>query len=503
MDEIELKYQVPPGQALAVDRAVAGRTGAARQRLQAAYFDTAHGTLAAAGLALRLRREGRRWVQTLKSGSTDAMTRFEHNAARGGSAAMPALDPGLHAEHAVGRQLLDALHGQEPQALQVQYRTDILRRSRTVRKAHGQVELAYDTGHIEAGAQRLAVCELEFELLSGSPRAVLEVAQRWAARFDLWLDGRSKAERGSTLARGQVACAPRVAQAVVLTPAMDVSAAWSAVLRSCADQILANASQIAGGPCGPEHVHQLRVGLRRLRSALRLFDPWVAEPALAPPAARLFAALGQARDRAVLLGPLAGELRAAMVATGLVPPRDGARHDPLDADADAADDHEPGAVVRAAPTQQFLLELLAAMQHVLLDTGDAGDAHAWRRHVKRQLRRWHRQVVDDAGHYAQLDDTQRHTLRKRAKRLRYASEFAAALYEPRAVRRYLRALRELQDRLGAVSDVVMAGVALGQAHGEDPVTWFARGWLAARREHLIDGAVRPLRGFARAPVFWK
>ncbi|MFN9103948.1 MAG: CYTH domain-containing protein, partial [Betaproteobacteria bacterium] len=86
MNEIELKFQVPPGQATAVARAV-GTASARRVRLQAAYADTADRRLAAAGLALRLRREGRRWVQTLKGRGDGLMARPEHEVPVPGGAA--------------------------------------------------------------------------------------------------------------------------------------------------------------------------------------------------------------------------------------------------------------------------------------------------------------------------------------------------------------------------------------------------------------------------------
>ncbi|MBC8058121.1 MAG: CYTH domain-containing protein, partial [Rhizobiales bacterium] len=79
MKEIELKFQVPAGQRMAVEAAVAGRAPKPRMRLQAAYHDTPERTLAEAGLALRMRREGRQLVQTLKGAGDDGMTRAEHN----------------------------------------------------------------------------------------------------------------------------------------------------------------------------------------------------------------------------------------------------------------------------------------------------------------------------------------------------------------------------------------------------------------------------------------
>ena len=207
MHEIELKFQVPPDRRRSVDAAVAGRAAAPRTRLQAAYFDTASRALARAGLALRIRREGRRWVQTLKGLGDDGITRAEHNVVLTAShqADWPA-DPARHAGTAVGERLAAVLH-EAGEPLSLVFRTDILRRTRRVRTPRGTVELAFDDGHINAGGQRLAVCELEIELVSGSPLAVIETARRWVLPHGLWLDTRSKAERGEI---GRASCRERV-----------------------------------------------------------------------------------------------------------------------------------------------------------------------------------------------------------------------------------------------------------------------------------------------------
>ncbi|MDE2093160.1 MAG: CYTH domain-containing protein, partial [Burkholderiales bacterium] len=352
MHEIEIKFQVSPAQRSAVDAAVAGRAPPARTRLQAAYHDTAERTLAKAGLALRLRREGRLWVQTLKGATDDSITRLEHNVPRGRAAAMPPVDPQLHAATPVGEALLALLAGRDAPALAVVYRTDIRRRARALRTPQGRVELAFDAGSIHAGDRKAGVLELEIELLGGSPRAVFDTARRWLARFDLWLDVRGKAERGDLLARGASIAPPRLASAVRLTPQMTAAQAWQAVLRSCTDQITANASQIASGEHGDEHVHQLRVGLRRLRSALRLFDGLGADAALAEPAATLFRRLGSARDQVVIEGEFAAGLLAAMRAAGV------AGDAPVAAPAHA---HVPPTeVLRERSSQTLLLKLLAA-----------------------------------------------------------------------------------------------------------------------------------------------
>ena len=71
------------------------------------------------------------------------------------------------------------------------------------------------------------------------------------------------------------------------------------------------------------------------------------------------------------------------------------------------------------------------------------------------------------------------------------------------MRRYLKALRALQERLGAVSDAVMAMDAFGARATAEPQAMFALGWLAARRESLIAAAAPELKAFTKVERFWK
>ena len=502
MSETELKFQVPAGQRASVDAAVAGRAPRRRIRLQAAYFDTPDRALARAGLALRVRREGRIWVQTLKGQTEDSMTRIEHNVMLGSAPGVPVANPALHAE-AAGADALAAVLAQAPgETLSVVYRTDILRRTRAVRTPVGTVELAFDTGRIVSGAATIGVRELEIELLSGSSLAVIEVARRWLSRHGLWLDSRSKAERGDLLARGETSAAPRLALPVALAPDMAPRRAWQVVLRSCADQIVVNASQIASGEFAAEHVHQLRVGLRRLRSAIRLFPFVPTEATLGEAAAQTFRLLGAARDQAVMAAEFGGELQRAWQSAGMAAE---IRLEP----APPAED--PAAVVRDPAVQRLLLDLLslagaapepqrADAEHKTADQIDVRDRLA------AQLGRWHQSAAADAKRFAELDDAARHRLRKRIKRLRYAVEFCEALFERGDVRRYLRPLRALQDRLGAINDGAVAMQAFHDAciAGVGGArAGFALGWLSARREVLVAEARPALKGFARAKPFWK
>src|SRR5205823_4578720 len=99
-----------------------------------------------AGMALRIRREGRRRVQTLKAAGDDGLTRAEHNVRLPAGADDAAADPSLHAGTEVGDRLLKLLDRAAPAPLVALFRTDIRRRSRQVRTRQGVVELAFDEG---------------------------------------------------------------------------------------------------------------------------------------------------------------------------------------------------------------------------------------------------------------------------------------------------------------------------------------------------------------------
>ena len=200
--EIELKFQIPADRLPGLRRAVA-TAAATRTRLQAVYAETADGRLAAAGIALRLRQEGSDWVQTLKGRGDGLMVRLEHEVALPPQRGVPQLDIARHAG-TPAHALLRAALGEPPAALLPIYRTDIQRTHRVVKSGGARIEIAFDEGAIHGGGGQVAVSEIEFELLSGPPQALLALAARWVQRHRLWLDVRTKSERGHRLAAGEV-----------------------------------------------------------------------------------------------------------------------------------------------------------------------------------------------------------------------------------------------------------------------------------------------------------
>jgi CHAD domain-containing protein len=83
------------------------------------------------------------------------------------------------------------------------------------------------------------------------------------------------------------------------------------------------------------------------------------------------------------------------------------------------------------------------------------------------------------------------------KRLRYACEFFAPCFPARAVERYLRRLRALQELLGELNDVAVGRellVKLGERHPEV---------FDALEERLIRALSGGWRAFEKQPPCWR
>lgn len=508
--EIEFKFCIPPERLKAVEAALR-RGKVARTRLRARYFDTDDQRLAAAGIVLRLRQEGARWVQTVKATGDNALHRLEHNVDLGAAArgAAPAIEPQRHAGTPVGERLAAVLAGA---ALVERQSTDIVRLTRELRTTGGGgsavVEMALDVGRVVAHAgtpdERAApVCELELELVRGEVAGLVALARRWSQQHGLWFSTVSKAERGARLLAGLETVPAVKAEAPRFeTEGKDGKhegpggrAIQQAVLACCLDQMLPNASEIAAGSADEEQVHQLRIGIRRLRTALRELAALDADGGLfdaagwEPPLVEAFRALGAVRDREQVARLAEAQWREAgeTVAPGL--------------DAAAVEDAtSPSEVVRSPAFQSVLVALIgftAAPAEGGLAPSDAREL------LRKRLKRLHRQVLRDGRRFETLPTEQQHRARKRLKRLRYLGEFVAPLFDADRARRYLAQLRPAQDALGAFNDEAVALALYREAAGRDPRAWFAVGWFSARRPAGAKACRKALAKIGDAPRFWK
>jgi inorganic triphosphatase YgiF len=507
--EIELKFRIPPARLAAVRRAVA-TASADQQALAAAYFDTPGQHLARARTALRLRREGDAWVQTLKTEGASAMHRLEDNVPVPDlpGQARPALDIARHDGSAAGAALRRLLAAAGPDAVPGErFATTVQRTRRRLRSGGALIELALDEGQVCANGRSHPLCEIEFELLGGPPQALLALAGRWAARFGLLLDVRSKSELGHNLAAGLAGSPPTMGLPLRLARHAGWDAARAAMLANTLGQVLANASQLAAGPAEPAHLHQLRVGLRRLRSVLAMAWPGDATAGLRSAVATLFQQLGAARDQDAMAAWLGPALQAAGSPwlPGAVPSPLAGTMQPADGAAPPAD---AATLLRGPATQQLWLDLLA-LGLPAVSAGPVADAvpapvpvpsagaqlAPLLRHLQRQVRR-------DARGFATLDDPARHRLRRRIKRLRYIADLSAGLWPAKPLDQLLKRLKQAQAPLGDFNDTLVALAHCRAQAVHDPAAWFAVGWLVARREALLLPCAAALRRLAKAPSPW-
>jgi len=530
--EIEFKFQIPADRLKAVEAALRRGT-VVRTRLQARYFDTADQALAAEGIVLRLRKEGRRWVQTVKATGDNALHRLEHNVDLGTAAASPAIDPQRHQGTPVGDRLAKVLAASGASLVERQS-TDIVRLTRDVRvtgPGGAVVEMALDVGKVVAYAgtpeqSESPVCELELELKRGDVQGLVSLAGRWSQQHGLWFSTVSKAERGARLL-AKVEVVPAMKAETPRFPEgkdkLDGRAIQQVVVASCLAQMLPNASEIAAGSTDEEQIHQLRIGIRRLRTALRelagldastgLFDAAAWEP----PLVDAFRALGDLRDREQVVKLAQPQLREAGAP----------EFDPLAGDGDAAADvGSSGDVVRAPAFQSVLVALIgftatapqpeAAPKATDAEAADEApppptpmslsDA---RRFLRKRLQHLHKQAVRDGKRFESLDTESQHRVRKRLKRLRYLAEFVAPLFadaeeksSSSAAERYLKHLRPAQDALGEFNDEAVALALYREATARDGRAWFAVGWFSARHAVHAKTCRKALGGIEEAPRFW-
>jgi len=488
--EFELKLRVPAERMAAVEGALK-RGRVERQRLKARYFDLPDDSLAAHGIALRLRQENGRWIQTAKGQTGRPLERLEHNVPLPG-AGEPAIDPARHAATPVGKALQAALaaSSQAQPHLRIVYATDVERLARLVTSGKAAIEVALDRGKLRCGERTAEIAELEFEVKRGSPAAAVELASRWCRRHGLWLDTVSKSERGARLARGDSFSEAVVARTPPYTREASGQQVFAAIVGECLRQVLGNASDLAAGCTAAEHVHQLRVGLRRLRTALRELHGLgtAADAARDAVLARTFRDLGQHRD----LLTVAPALQRQMVLDGAPA---------LEWGVDPKAIRDPGELVRAPEFQATMHGLLALTADAGMGSIPPADA---RQLIRDRLQALHRKAVAQGRKFVQLDEAAQHRVRKRFKRLRYLAEFARPLFAARKVDAFVDALKPVQEALGAYVDELAAYEMWSRRAAEDPAAWFGAGWLAARRAGLRHACQKACRAFgAEAVPFWE
>jgi triphosphatase len=509
-EEIELKFFISPDQIPALRRHPLVKSWThgrpVSRTLRSTYYDTPDLKLHTRGVALRLRRIGRRWIQTVKTGGT-ALAGLQIR----GEWETPAREnaPQLDALQAPElKHLFD--EAESLNSLAPCFVTAFKRSSRLLEWPNGdQVELAIDRGEIIAGEAREPICEVELEVKAGNPARVFEVVRHLLDSVSPRLANESKAERGYALASGQ-APKPVKARAPRLDASMIASDAFVTVAQSCIAHLQANDRGLSEG-CDTEYIHQMRIALRRLRSALGLFGdivPRERATKIRDELRWLTKALDGARNWDVFetetLAAVGGEL-AALPGVAWVKEQVARRRAEHNAQARAAIDSKryPALLLDLGlwlTTKGWRNDALAS-EAMPLDPPIVELANAI-------LRKRHKRLREYGDRLLALSPSERHRVRIAAKKLRYAAEFFSSLFGHKQVRRYVAALSELQDVLGAMNDAATTGALLDELEG-DPVEpaeraaiAIVRGWaLGVSHAHSRDLA-RVWRQFEDQKKFW-
>lgn len=466
------------------------------------YYDTLKLDLQKAGMALRLRRAGRQWLQTLKGGGSVKGGLHQRNEWET-PVSSAALDFSVPDKSVWDEQLPQSWRKQ----LQPVFLTDFSRTSRMLQWQGAQIELCMDQGEVRTEQHSTPICELELELQSGEPGRLFELALALLDIVPFELEVVSKAEQGYRLLSGYAehpvkSSVPDIAGYGTLAEMLQ------ALIWSCL-QHLQNNLHGAMTSDDAEYLHQMRVALRRLRVVLRLtgkLQPDEQLAALSKDAAALGAALGRIREWDVFIAGTAQPMCLRM-----------AGHAGLQALRAASERQREAAyaVLRSEAQARELQRLLLRFALWLngaywLPLRQAGAAAPpapdfATRHLRKLAKRFARAGQQLNG----LDAERLHALRIIAKKLRYSAEFFAPLYNKKKAKSFLRTLSEVQDVLGQINDVAVAHrlldelAALADLSAHQEAVVLAKGWIAHDLAHLLTALRKTIQRFAKQPAFWE
>ena len=464
------------------------------------YYDTPDLALRRHGIALRLRRQGRRWLQTVKLAGTAAA----------GLASRPEWEIPYTGQFdfsvITAKKVRTWL--QRPRLLAQLtpiFETRFQRQTWRFAAAPGAMLLTLDRGWITVGEERATISEIELELANAPLNALFDLALPLAESLVLTPAVRSKAERGYQL-HSHTPPQPVKAADVSLTSNLSPLAAFRSIALVCLEHLQQN-HHGALHTEDPEYIHQMRVAMRRLRAALRVFSPLL-PPGFISPLREVFTPLmvqlGQVRDLDVLYANI-----AAPVLDEMTKKQRDTHKAPLMAMLAAIHQHRQQArnqAIALLDSPAYGHALLIALQALHQQETDSSSSapprslklprfaakrlHSTGQHVARRIRAMHHE------HPASL-----HALRIAIKRLRYALEFFSSFTELKTGSKkqppILRQLTHLQDILGQLNDLSQAGNWLMAYAGQDAslraaVTLIGH-WHGARHAQLLAGLALALR----------
>ncbi len=504
--EIELKLVVDPDRLAEFNEApviaASARSKGSRKHFKTVYYDTPERKLRREGLSLRVRQSGTRFTQTVKAEcGDDPLTRGEWEA----SVPSIAPDVALAAPFIPAKLLADL----EQEPLEPVFASDIHRHQRLVDLPSGTVEVAFDHGLLKAGERSAPVSEIELELKAGSAAAIYELALQLAEHGPVRPSIQAKSERGFDLAEDAPPPAPKPRR-LRLDPSVPLDDAFTRMLRACLHHLLQSLPAAADGR-DPEGVHQLRVALRRLRSALHLMRPVSSLnklEMLRSEAKWLASSLTDAREWDIFKSQtLPGIAKGCPSVTGF----------------DALEEVAERRRIAAYHKVRFLLADHRCATFVL-SLGAWIEARGWRSDIssenlseltepaiafaQRTLAAQYAKVLKRGRRLKSMNPEQKHRLRLAVKKLRYGSDFLLPLCgEGKAIKRFRERLIELQEELGSYNDMATTASLLSGLDTETPDSRIAAaaiaGWQASAMVSTEQRLRDAWRNFAKTKAPWE
>jgi len=505
--ENELKFEVSPDdlQKLTTAKGLQPSNGqfAKHKYFVSTYFDTPEHILRSNAVSLRVRQAGKKYVQTIKTARDGlALSRCEWENR------IESDEPDFRA--ARGTALEPLLSKSNRRDLGPVFKTHVHRTLIALQPGKSRVELALDQGHIQIGRNATPLAEVELELRKGSTADLFRVARTVAELVPAKLAIKTKSEQGYALTENQSLDAVHASR-ISLKRKVSLSVAFQEIARSVLYHIAANEPAVLAGK--PEGVHQMRIGVRRLRAAIWAFSKLLRSEqteAVKRDLKWLAGKLGPVRDLDVFLRTKVQRLANAQ------PPIAGFSE--LASELVYRRDLAAEAAKTAILSSRYRFLVFNALEWIedgqWLRRHSAGDQRA-RSYAVRWFDRRTKKAKKRLKNMRKLDDHDRHELRIAIKKLRYSVYFFESLFgasDGKPLSRYKDNLQNLQDSLGALNDIVvhqklLTKLGASEVGDRSRLISFAAGAVVGNERGEVKALLKLARKDARrlrhTATFWR
>jgi CHAD domain-containing protein len=499
-----IKFIFPKSKFEGIEQSIISKGGCRRQHLHFAYIDTPNFLLKKAGVEFFLRKEGCQWVQTLKIDTDNSIATFEHDViCKVFNGIAPNWDLDLHLQSESGSFFKKRLPKFKVQELQICYQANIWRRKASIKCRNGVIQYVLDKGSISYylphRPSKDSIQECKIELIKGDPRNVLAHAKKMIKSYGAFIDTHSNAERIYLLAGGTGFSNPVNSKCMVLKSAGNKYNIITFLINSCMNQVLANQSALnAERQNYSEYLHQLRIGLRRLKVLFKYLakhNLHVSDKGMAT-FKSVFSILGRYRNNDYVvnvLNPTLLSLGSFKIElndiTGLL---------------------NPAYITRDRDFQLLLIELLSFgfSKTTPIVQSAAGQNNKkciaiFEKTLIKLLNSRFQFLTNRASQFSKLRDEEIHLMRKKMKFIRYSLEFFKSCCIKKFYPNFYKAIATTLDNFGLFNDICVTIERIEGAAPNDSNLLFAIEWLKLKRKRVRILCEKSLKKMVRISIPWK